>query len=155
MTGRVEGAMLERLQGAGYKLTTPRRLVLGALRAAGEPLTAPAVAERAGTSLASTYRVLGLLAELGLVSEVEEEEVSAADASRMDARSRRYALCSLSGHHHHFVCRSCHATLDLASDGLERALEELAGRAGVRLEGHEITLRGQCGRCATGDSGVA
>jgi Fur family transcriptional regulator, ferric uptake regulator len=146
--------MLERLQGAGYKLTTPRRLVLGALRAAEEPLTAPAVAERAGTSLASTYRVLGLLAELGLVSEVEEEG-GATEELQPDARSRRYALCSLSEHHHHFVCRSCHATLDLASDGLERALEELAGRAGVRLEGHEITLRGQCGRCAIGDGGAA
>ncbi|HST89597.1 MAG TPA: Fur family transcriptional regulator [Ktedonobacterales bacterium] len=145
--------MLERLQGAGYKLTTPRRLVLAALHAAGEPLTAPAVAERAGTSLASTYRVLGLLAELGLVSEVEEEGGDA-EAPQPDARSRRYALCSLSEHHHHFVCRSCHATLDLASDGLERALEELAGRAGVRLEGHEITLRGQCARCATSGDGL-
>jgi Fe2+ or Zn2+ uptake regulation protein len=146
--------MLERLQDAGYKLTTPRRLVLEALRAAGEPLTAQAVAEWAGTSLASTYRVLGLLAELGLVSEVEEEG-GAAEEPQMDARSRRYALCSLSGHHHHFVCRSCHATLDLASDGLERALVELAGRAGVRLEGHEITLRGQCARCAAGSGGGA
>lgn len=150
--------MLEQLRDAGYKLTTPRRLVLGTLREAGEPLTAQVVAERAGTSLASTYRVLGLLAELGLVSEVEEEGCGDATApvaeggpaaSQPDARSRRYAICSLSGHHHHFVCRNCHATLDLASEGLERALEELAGRAGVRLEGHEITLRGQCGRCAT------
>ena len=55
------------LEDAGYRLTEPRRRVLDALREAPGPLTAQDVAERASASVASTYRVLALLVELGLV----------------------------------------------------------------------------------------
>ena len=60
------------LEDAGYRLTEPRRRVLDALREAPGPLTAQDVAERASASVASTYRVLALLVELGLVSETPD-----------------------------------------------------------------------------------
>jgi Fur family ferric uptake transcriptional regulator len=143
----MEGEMSDRVRGAGYKLTRPRQDVLAALRAGAGPLTAQEVAARAGTSLASTYRVLALLAALGMASETADDE----GGTGAEPRGRRYSLCSAPGHHHHFVCRSCHAALDVASDTLERALEraaaELERASGLRIEAHDLTLRGECAAC--------
>lgn len=154
-------AIGERVRGAGYKLTRPRQEVLAALQAAGRPLTAQEVAGLAGTSLASTYRVLGLLGALGMVTESADagnpaatpqpSPAGSATGVQTEDRSRRYTLCSTVGHHHHFVCRSCHAALDIASDTLERALAraaaELERGSGLRIESHELTLRGECAAC--------
>ena len=146
--------MIERLAQTGHKLTAPRRRVLDALREAEGPLAAQEVAEHAGTTVASTYRTLALLAELGIVSEVEEHGGAAAgagpgaDEGHAEGRIRRYALCTLSGHHHHFVCRTCHTTLDVQSEALERALAELERRAGLDIERHEVLLSGRCPRCS-------
>ena len=137
--------MIERLAETRHKLTAPRRRVLEALREAGEPLAAREVAVRAGTTVASTYRTLALLAQLGLVSEVEEHGGAAMVAG--EGRTRRYALCTLHDHHHHFVCHACHATLDVQSEALERALADLERRAGLEIERHEVLLSGRCSRC--------
>lgn len=138
------------LEEAGYRLTEPRRRVIDALRAAPGPLTAQDVAERAGASVASTYRVLALLVELGLVSETPDDGVALPGC---ETRGRHYALCTAHEHHHHFFCRSCHATLEVASDALERALAELAQSSGFRLEQHDVMLRGQCPTCALANGG--
>lgn len=133
------------LEDAGYRLTEPRRRVLDALALAAGPLTAQDVAERARASVASTYRVLALLVALGLVSETPDDGESLLGC---EARGRHYALCTAHEHHHHFFCRSCHATLEVSSDALERALAELERTAGFRLEQHDVMLRGQCPACA-------
>lgn len=138
--------MIDRFAEAGRRVTGPRRRILETLRAAPEPLTAREVAARAGTSVASTYRVLRLLAELAVVSDVPD---TCAAPEGAEGRTRRYAFCSAGGHHHHFVCRSCHVTLEVASDGLERAIAELARREDLLVERHEVTLLGRCGRCRT------
>jgi Fe2+ or Zn2+ uptake regulation protein len=145
-------SMWERLTETGYKLTSPRRRVLEALRAAPEPLAAQDIAARAGTSVASTYRSLALLAELGVVSEVAEPatgDLPGAAGARVEGGVRRYALCTLHGHHHHFVCRGCHVTFDIESAALEQALAELEQLSGMRIERHEVRLSGQCARCRT------
>ena len=141
--------MDERLSDAGYKVTEPRRKILEALQEAHGPLTAQEVAVVAGTSVASTYRALGLLVELGVVSETPDpaDESGASEDESADPRGRRYALCSAAGHHHHFYCRACHATLDVACEALERALAELAAESGLAVERHDVMLRGVCGAC--------
>ena len=85
------------------------------------------------------------LARLGMVSELLD--TCAAPESAEGRTARRYALCSLAEHHHHFVCRSCHVTLEITCEALEAALAELERTAGLAVESHEITLRGQCARC--------
>lgn len=151
--------VIERLSQAGYKLTVPRRRILDALRGATAPLTALEVAARSGVCVASTYRALALLAELGVVSETTDpgaERMGAAESpADAEARGRRYALCATAGHHHHFTCRACHATLDVASPSLERALAEIERVAGVRIERHDITLGGLCAGCQRSDGSRA
>ena len=145
--------MFEHLVAAGYKLTTPRRRVVEALRTAAGPRTAQEVAGAAGTSIASTYRVLALLVSLGVVGEMEDGGMAVASTQGYEARVRRYALCTASGHHHHFICRSCHTVIEVASEALERALSELGQARGLCIEGHEVTLRGQCAHCQGGQDG--
>jgi Fe2+ or Zn2+ uptake regulation protein len=151
--------LTDTLAQAGYKLTTPRRRILVALRESETPLTALEVAARSGVSVASTYRALALLTTLGAISETLDPcaersagqpgaasgtSDSAADA---EARSRRYAICTATGHHHHFTCRACHATLDVACATLETALAEIEQATGVRIERHDVTLGGLCPAC--------
>ncbi|HET9109976.1 MAG TPA: Fur family transcriptional regulator [Ktedonobacterales bacterium] len=146
--------ILDRLSEAGYKLTAPRRHIFDALRESDTPLTALEVAARSGVSVASTYRALALLAELGVVSETSDpcaervaHSIAGESAADADARGRRYALCTSTGHHHHFTCRACHATLDVSSAALEQALSEIEQSTGARIERHDITLGGLCAAC--------
>lgn len=149
--------LTDTLAQAGYKLTTPRRRILDALRESDTPLTALEVAARAGVSVASTYRALALLTTLGAISETLDPCVErgagqpslAGDGAAVDAeaRSRHYAICTATGHHHHFTCRACHATLDVACATLETALAEIEQATGVRIERHDITLGGLCPAC--------
>lgn len=155
--------LTDTLAQAGYKLTTPRRRILDALRESETPLTALEVAARSGVSVASTYRALALLTTLGAISETLDPCAergpgqpgatggagAASDGAAVDAeaRSRRYAICTATGHHHHFTCRACHATLDVACATLETALAEIEQATGVRIERHDITLGGLCPAC--------
>ncbi len=149
--------LIDTLSEAGYKLTTPRRRVFDVLRTAEAPLTALEVAARSGVSIASTYRALALLADLGALSETTDpgaERTGAAGpaaliegAADAEARGRRYAICTATGHHHHFTCRACHATLEVASATLEAALAEIEQATGVRIERHDIILGGLCAEC--------
>lgn len=135
---------MQHLSDAGYKMTEPRRRVLEALKQAPEAWTAQHIANYAKTSVASTYRVLSLLVTLGVVSEVPDLDETNAST---EGRVQRYALCVLPVHHHHFVCRSCHAIVEVASDKLEQALALMAQTYGLSLEHHEVTLSGQCAHC--------
>jgi Fur family ferric uptake transcriptional regulator len=50
------------------------------------------------------------------------------------------------GHHHHFLCRACDEVFDI--HGCAEGVAKLAP-PGFDLQGHEITLYGQCSDCTT------
>jgi Fur family transcriptional regulator, ferric uptake regulator len=96
------------------------------LRASGRP-----------TARASIYRVLDLLVEHGLVERVAVGEGQA-----------RFEPVQPSGHHHHhLVCGQCGRLVAFDDPGLERAIDKLSDRLGIRVESHDVLLRGACGRC--------
>jgi Fur family ferric uptake transcriptional regulator len=89
------------------------------------------------TARATIYRVLDLLVERGLVERVVVNQGQA-----------RFERVELDGHHHHhLVCDRCGELVAFSDPGLERAISRLSDRIGVRVESHEVTLRGACGRC--------
>jgi Fur family ferric uptake transcriptional regulator len=97
-----------------------------ALRAKGRP-----------TGRASIYRVLELLVARGLV-----ERVAVGDGQA------RFEPIDPSGeHHHHLVCDQCGRLVAFDDPGLERAIDRLSDRLGVRIESHDVLLRGACERC--------
>jgi Fur family ferric uptake transcriptional regulator len=98
-----------------------------ALRASGRP-----------TGRASVYRVLDLLVEHGLVERVEVG----------DGQARFERVDPGGEHHHHLVCERCGQLVAFDDPGLERAIARVCARLGVRVESHDVLLRGACGRCA-------
>lgn len=88
--------------------------------------------------MASVYRALDTLAELHLVHKVD-----------LGGQVAKYEPAHPGGdHHHHAVCRECGAVVPIEDDALEAAVHAMADRLAFDVEGHDITLRGRCARCA-------
>jgi Fur family ferric uptake transcriptional regulator len=138
-----ESSAHKRLKAAGYRAGGARESVVELLARQSCCLSAQEIADRlrdAGNDvgIASIYRALGLLHELGLVQRVEFGEGSA-----------RYEPVVPGGdHHHHAVCERCGQVTAFEDERLERQLEVLAGRLEHSMSGHEIVIRGDCARCA-------
>ena len=50
-------------------------------------------------------------------------------------------------HHHHLVCEQCGRLMAFDDPGLEHAIDRLSQRLGVKVQSHDVLLRGDCGRC--------
>jgi Fur family transcriptional regulator, ferric uptake regulator len=87
---------------------------------------------------ASIYRVLELLHAHDLVNRIDLGDGIA-----------RYEPSHPAGehHHHHLVCEQCGKLVAFDDPGLERAIDRLSDRLGVRVESHEVLLRGACDQC--------
>jgi Fur family ferric uptake transcriptional regulator len=94
-------------------------------------------ARRQVTARASIYRVLELLVEHGLVERVVVGE----------GQARFEPIDPSRQHHHHLVCEQCGRLEAFDDPGLELAISRLSTRLGVRVQGHEVVLRGVCARC--------
>jgi Fur family ferric uptake transcriptional regulator len=92
---------------------------------------------RKRVGVASVYRALGLLAELGLVQRVP-----------VAGGSARYELVGPGGdHHHHLVCDDCGATTAFEDEALERAIGRLSRQTAYAVQAHDVTLHGTCPDC--------
>ncbi len=104
----------------------------------GRPLSPREIQEKAdsdapGISLATVYRTVKALEELGEITRVE-----------LPGEAPRYELAG-KGHHHHFQCTACGRAFEI--HGCPGGLAKLAPE-GFMVERHEITLFGLCDRCA-------
>ena len=95
------------------------------------------VATGSGSGVASVYRALALLSELGVLQRVP-----------VAGGSARYELVGPGGdHHHHLVCDDCGATTPFEDEGLERAIGRLSRRTAYSVQAHDVTLHGTCPDC--------
>ncbi len=86
--------------------------------------------------LATVYRNLSLLAQLGEVDVLQREDGEAL-----------YRQCSQQ-HHHHLVCRSCGRTVEVAGPGVEQWADRVAAEHGFSDVSHTLELFGTCAACA-------
>jgi len=86
---------------------------------------------------ASIYRVLELLVEHGLVERVTVGQ----------GLSRFERILPSGEHHHHLVCEQCGRLVAFDDPGLERAIDRVSQRLGVRVDHHDVVLRGSCEDC--------
>jgi Fur family transcriptional regulator, ferric uptake regulator len=116
---------------------------VGALAEVGCGVTAREIGDllhRRGDSVgvASIYRALELLEQEGLVQRFD-----------VGASAARYEPALPSGeHHHHIVCERCGEVVAFEDDALERVISRLARRVDFAIDGHDVTLRGECPECA-------
>jgi len=89
--------------------------------------------ERVG--LATVYRTLAALAEVGAVDVLRNEEGESL-----------YRLCSTT-HHHHLVCRVCGATVEVEGPAVERWTQSIAREHGYADISHDLEIFGTCPSC--------
>ncbi|MGN7781007.1 Fur family transcriptional regulator [Mycolicibacterium sp. 22603] len=88
-----------------------------------------------GIGLTTVYRTLQSMATAGQV-----------DMLRTDTGESVYRLCS-EHHHHHLVCRSCNATVEVSGREVETWAAEVAEDHGFSDVSHTIELFGTCTDC--------
>ena len=131
------------LSEAGHRAGGAREAVVGLLARQDCCLSAQEISDRLRESgsdvgIASIYRALDLLHEMGLVQRVEFGEGAA----------RFEPIVPGGEHHHHAVCDTCGRVTAFEDERLERRLEALAGRIRHSMSGHDLVIHGECSRCS-------
>lgn len=126
------------------RLTAHRRAVLGALEAAGRPLSVEEVVDAAEVPMSTAYRNLSELVDCGVVARV-------AGTGGADRHELAEALSH--HHHHHMVCTRCGTVSDFdPSRQLERLIareiEQILDETGFAVDHHVFDVRGLCRRCS-------
>lgn len=85
-------------------------------------------------SLGTVYRNLALLTELGEIIKISSEE----GADRFDGHVEP---------HSHFICKKCHAVLDIKMENEDFINEEAQKCFPGIIEGHTIHFQGICHDC--------
>lgn len=95
-----------------------------------------------GIGLATVYRTLQSLAEVG-----EVDVLRTADGEAM------YRRCGRREHHHHLICRSCSATVEIDGPSVEAWAAQVGDAHGYHDIEHTIELWGTCAGCASSTDG--
>jgi Fe2+ or Zn2+ uptake regulation protein len=133
------------LDGAGYRVTEPRRAVARLIAGrAGHFSAADIVADARGHHLgigrATVFRALDLFAELGVVERLD-----------LPSGDHAYVTCE-PAHHHHVICSKCGRTADVDDAGLQAVTSQIARRTGFRIDTHRLEMFGLCPDCAGADA---
>lgn len=124
----------------GRRLTRQQRAVAEALAAADDFRSAQEIHEQlraAGdpVGLSTVYRTLQAFADAGEV-----------DVLRSEGGESVYRRCS-TRHHHHLVCRSCGATVEVEGPAVERWASAVAAEHGYVEVSHTLEIFGTCPDC--------
>lgn len=134
-----------RLSERQHKMTPQRQIVLQIfLDHPGEHLSAEDVhdilrTEKAEIGLATVYRTLELLSDLGILQKMEfgdgcsRYEVNDTDPTRH--------------HHHHLICTKCGKVEEFDEDLLETLEADIERKTGFRTLDHQVKFFGVCKAC--------
>lgn len=130
----------EAFREVGRRLTSQRCLILDVLKESEEHLDAEAIHDRAkersiDLSLATVYRTLALLKEMGLV----EEHHLGEGHSHYEAVQEEP--------HYHFTCRRCGRVIEFDAPLVAKIERELCEREGVEVTNAHLHLTGYCEDC--------
>mgnify|MGYP005843187861 CR=1 FL=1 len=131
---------VQALRDAGYKLTTPRLVILDILEGSEGHITAADLltkveARNPSIGRASVFRTLELMVKLGIIWPT------------VQGGSTVHYMLMPSGHHHHFVCTRCNTLIEFEDCVLGALIHALEAQYGVHIEGHLLELYGICRAC--------
>ena len=132
-----QGTLLERLRARGWRVTPQRRAVAEVLTGDHVHLTPEEVHERAKdrlpeVSLATVYNTLREMVAMGEVLELRIGDGPA----RYDPNTH--------SEHHHLVCTSCGALLDVHPTRIDTLALPRSQRHGYIIDDVDVTFRGRC-----------
>jgi Fe2+ or Zn2+ uptake regulation protein len=124
------------LRARGFRMTHQRLAILQALHDIGHlsPSQLYAKVRRTGMTEATVYRNLEFLTQNGIVH-----------SSQLPGGHLTYELA---GHnHHHMICRSCGAQMDIDPASIQKLISQLERQTGYRLDADHFTFFGLCPIC--------
>ena len=138
---------IEELKSTGLKATLPRMKVLDVLRDERAHLSADEIHRRLllqgeDIGLATVYRVLGQLEQVGIVRR-----------NVFDAGRAVYEI-EHGGHHDHLVCVHCGRVEEFFDPQIEALQHEVARSRGFSLVEHRLAMFGICGGCSQERPGI-
>jgi Fur family ferric uptake transcriptional regulator len=127
----------------GLRATRQRTAVAGVLEdldafRSAQQIHAELTARGESVGLTTVYRTLQALAEAGEV-----------DSLLLDDGEAVYRRCRGATHHHHLVCRSCGATVEVDGPAVERWADRVAAEHGYDDVSHTLEIFGRCATCRT------
>jgi len=130
----------EVFRATGRRWTSQRQVVLEVLESTSEHLDAETLYTRAkmhdpDISLATVYRTLGVLKEMGLVEE-----------HRLGEEHCHYESVG-DGPHYHFTCMDCAKVVEFDAPLVEQIKREFIRREGGRIINTHLYMSGYCARC--------
>lgn len=133
-------SLSETLHTSGRRLTRQRRLVLEVLESSQEHLDAESLHDRAkalqpNISLATVYRTLQILKEMGLVEEHQFGEGHAHFETTQETP------------HYHFTCSKCGRVIEFDAPQIVDLLRRLSQQKGLQVTGTHLLVTGRCAQC--------
>lgn len=132
------------LKNNGYKLTPQRRAVLDIIiKNEGKHLTVEELydlvkVECPEIGLATVYRTIQLLEEIGVVSKLD-----------LNDGCSRYELVHGSEihQHHHLICTNCGKVMEVQGDLLDSLEEKIENQYDFLVKNHSVKFYGLCSDC--------
>ena len=141
-TEDLRGKLSER----GYKITPQRKEILQIFvdhsdyhHMSAEDVYRILRENKSDIGLATVYRSLDLLSELGILVQVDFGDGCA-----------RYELNTADPkvhHHHHLICVKCKKVIEFEEDLLDDLEEDIAKKSGFQILNHEVKFFGYCSEC--------
>ena len=136
----------EFLRNRRYKLTGARKEIIRILNESNRPLSVQEVHQQLSDTtadLASVYRTINLLCELGVITKLDFQE-----------KLYRYELSdTFVPHHHHLICKQCGSIENIFESCLPKGFEEkIRKHSGFEVESHVLEFYGMCQACAESSS---
>ncbi len=129
--------IIEQLRAEGHQVGRTRQLVIAAVRRRRKAFTAESLAESLpGVHVATVYRTLGLLEEIGAVRHVHLSH-GAAIYERVDVEDVR-----------HLVCEVCDRHVSVPASMFDGVSRQLAEHYQFTLVGSHFAIVGRCAMCA-------
>jgi Fe2+ or Zn2+ uptake regulation protein len=131
---------LSHLKNNGYRITSPRRVVVEILAETDRALTAIDTFDLArenhpSIGLVSVYRALEKLEALNLIQRVHHPDGCHA------------YIAAFTGHQHLLLCQSCGATVFFQGDNLDILVAKVEQESGFQVRDHWLQLFGICAPC--------
>lgn len=138
---RALAGVREKLAGRAYRITKQRLAIVREFAALGRYATAKELhkrlaRKRSGIGLATVYRTLEMLKDVGAASAQPQPRGEAA-----------YLFCPPE-HHHHAVCMKCGTVADVPCKSIGRFAKALDAELRFTLTQHRLEFFGVCARCS-------
>lgn len=135
-----------KLSEQGYKMTPQRKEILQIFvehpdrrHMSAEDVYGILREQESEIGLATVYRALDLLSELGILVQIDFGDGCA-----------RYELNTAdpkAHHHHHLICLKCKKVIEFEEDLLDDLEANIAEKSGFKILNHEVKFFGYCKDC--------